>query len=230
MFSLLKKLIIFGLMSVLKCNIIKNISGNFEIFTPCYLLPNEECKIIKVIADNDYVTYVYKISLNRCIGSFIDKGNPYFKVCLPNSIENITIKSFDLLTKKNVLKNILLLKTCKCGCLLDEKVCNNKQKWNNKKCRCECLEQKMCFNNTFFNVINCRCEMKKAVKLIVESKRLPKECKEINDNVIIQNKKITLVKKIKQCKPFIGVSILFVFISLIIVIYVCLKSKKTLND
>ena len=27
-------------------------------------------------------------------------------------------------------------------CLLDEKVCNNKQKCNENKCRCECLEIK----------------------------------------------------------------------------------------
>ena len=78
------------------------------------------------------MTYPFKISLDRCIGSCNDKENPYFKVCLPNIIENITVKSFDLLTKKNVLKNILLHKPCKCGCLLDEKICNNKQKWNKK--------------------------------------------------------------------------------------------------
>ena len=29
---------------------------------------------------------------------------------------------------KNVLKNITFHKSCKCDCLLDEKVCNNKQK------------------------------------------------------------------------------------------------------
>ena len=47
------------------------------------------------------MTYPYKISVNRCIGSCNDKENPYFKVCLPNNIENITIKNFHLLTKKN---------------------------------------------------------------------------------------------------------------------------------
>ena len=66
----------------------------------CLLLKNQECKVRKVIIDNDYLTFPYKIGINRCIGSCNDKDNPYFKVCLP----------------------------CKCGCLLDEKVYNNLQK------------------------------------------------------------------------------------------------------
>ena len=27
---------------------------------------------------------------------------------------------------------------CKCECRLDAIVCNNKQRWNKDKCRCEC--------------------------------------------------------------------------------------------
>ena len=30
--------------------------------------------------------------------------------------------------------------TCKCKCRLDASVCNNKQRWNNDKYRCECKE------------------------------------------------------------------------------------------
>ena len=44
-------------MSISGCNIIKNVTGNFEIFAPCNLLKNEECKVRKVIVDNDYMTY-----------------------------------------------------------------------------------------------------------------------------------------------------------------------------
>ena len=29
---------------------------------------------------------------------------------------------------------------CQCKCTLDENVCNNKQRWNKDKCRCECRE------------------------------------------------------------------------------------------
>ena len=163
--------------------------------------------------------------VDKCVGSFNDKENLYFKVCLPDSIKNITVKSFDLLSKKSVLKNISFHKSCKCDCLLDEKICNNLQKWNKEKCRCECLKEEKCFNDSFFNVINCKCEMKKAAKLIKE------QCEEIIDdiNYVIQNKTVTLIKKIENCKPFIGVSILFLYISIILtgmMIYFCLKPRK----
>ena len=70
MINWIKKLITLSLISFSKCNIIKNVSVNFEIFTPCYLLKNEECKVRKKIIDYDYLMiYPYKISVNRCSGS-----------------------------------------------------------------------------------------------------------------------------------------------------------------
>ena len=93
-----------------------------------------------MIIDNDYKIFPNKIKINRCVGSCNDKDNPYFKVCAPDIVKNISLKVFDLITQKNVLKNITFHKSSKCDCLLDEKVCNNKQKWNKNKCRWECLE------------------------------------------------------------------------------------------
>ena len=78
------------------------------------------------------MTFPYKILVDKCVGSCNDIENSYFKVCLPDSIKNISVRSFDLLSQKYVLKNISFHKSCKSGCLLDEKVCNNKQKWNKK--------------------------------------------------------------------------------------------------
>ena len=67
-----------------------------------------------------------------------------------------------MISRENKLKNITFHKSCKCDCLLDEKVCNNKQRWNKDKCRCEYLEVKECRNGSFWNVVNCRCGFKKA--------------------------------------------------------------------
>ena len=132
----------------------------------CLFLKNQECKVRKVIVDNDYMTFPYKIGIDRCIGSCNNENNPYFKVCLLDSIKNITVKSLDLMSRELVFKNISFHKTCKCSCLLGEKVCDNLQKWNKDKCRCECLIIKKCDIGYSWNINNCRCETKKLNRLI----------------------------------------------------------------
>ena len=65
--------------------------------------------------------------------------------------------------------------------------------------------------------------MKKLASLIE-----PEQCKENIDDVV-KNKKVTLIKKVENCGPFIGVSILFLCVSIIltgIMIYFCLKLKN----
>ena len=190
------------------------------------MLKNQECSARKVIVDNDYMTFPYKIKVDKCIGSCNDKDNPYFKGCLPDSAKNISVKSFDLLTKKNVFKNISFHKNCKCGYLLDEKVCNNLQKWNKYKCRCECIKIKDCDIGYSWNVNNCRCEMKKLAALI-ETEEYDVETEDIKR--VFENKTVTLIKKIKDCNRFVTSSILFLSVSIELIgimIYFCLKLKN----
>ena len=122
MFSLIKKAVILVLMSV--SSVMTN--KNFLLFK------NQECKVRKIIIDNDYITFPYKIKVDKCVGSCNDVENPYFKVSLPDGVKNISVKVFDQVSRKTFLKNVTFHESCKCGCLLDEKVCNNKQKWNKK--------------------------------------------------------------------------------------------------
>ena len=80
----------------------------------------------------------------------------------------------------------------------------------------------MCQNDFVRNYSNCECEYRKSAKLIVEEK-----CEEIND--FTQNKTISLIKKVENCKPFVASSILFVSVSIIltgIMIYFCIKSRN----
>ena len=44
------------------------------------------------------------------------------------------------MSRTNEARRIKWLETCKCKCRLDASVCNNKQRWNNDECRCECKE------------------------------------------------------------------------------------------
>ena len=101
----------------------------------CVSLKNQECKVRKVIINNDYMTFPYKIGINRCVESCNDVNSPYFKVCTPDIVKNISVKVFDLTFQQNKFRNITFAERCKCDCLLDEKVCNNKEKWNKNKCR-----------------------------------------------------------------------------------------------
>ena len=87
----------------------------------CLLLKNQEYKVRKVIADNDYMTFRYKSGVNRCAGSCNDVENPYFKVFFPYVVKNISVNSIDLIPRKNVLRNITFHKCCKCSCLLDKR-------------------------------------------------------------------------------------------------------------
>ena len=66
------------------------------------------------------MNYPYKIGVDRYIESC--------KICLPDSVKNISVKSLDLIPQRLVFKNISFHKACKCGCLLDAKVCNNLQR------------------------------------------------------------------------------------------------------
>ena len=102
-----------------------------------------------------------KLKVDRCIGSCNRKNNIYYKIYLPDSIKNTSVKSLDLISQRLVFENISFHKTCKYGCLLDEKVCNNLQKWNGITCRCECLKLKKCNIGYSWNFNNYRCEMKK---------------------------------------------------------------------
>ena len=102
---------------------------------------------------------------------------------------------------------------------MDEKVCNDLQKWTKDKCRCECLQNKDFENGYSWNVNNCR------------SERFPdtEKCNFQTSEKIKDTKKKTviLIKRIKNCKPFIGIGILFLCVSAILIgimIYFYLKS------
>ena len=46
-------------------------------FGYCLLLKNQECAVRKIIIDNDYMTFPYKIGVDRCVGSCNDKDNAF---------------------------------------------------------------------------------------------------------------------------------------------------------
>ena len=100
-------------------------------------LKNQEFKVREVIVNNEYMLYPFSMKVNKCNGHCNNISNPYSRACVPNVIKNITAKVFDLMSCKNKTKQIKWHESCQYMCRLGKIVCNNKQKWNKDKCRCD---------------------------------------------------------------------------------------------
>ena len=109
--------------------------------------------------------YPYSIRINKFKGSCSTINDTYAKLCVPDTIKNINVKVFNLISRTNETRHIEWHKTCKCKCRLDASVCNNNQRWNKDKCRCECkelIDKEMCDKGFIWNPSNCECECDKS--------------------------------------------------------------------
>ena len=136
-------------------------------FLECVSMNNQECKIRSEIINvktNEPMFYPYSITINKCKGSCNTINDPYTKLCVSNTIKNINVKVFNLMSRTNETRHIEWHKSCKCKCRLDASVCNNKQRWNEDKRRCECkelIDKGMCDKEFIWNPSNCECECDK---------------------------------------------------------------------
>ena len=65
------------------------------------------------------------------------------------------------MSRTNEIRHIEWHETCKCKCRLDASICNNKQRWNNDKCRCErteLIDKGIYDNGSIWNPSNYECE------------------------------------------------------------------------
>ena len=131
MFQFIKKIFLTGLTVLSYLNPLST--------TPlsCISINNQQCKvrpeIINVNSDEP-VFYPFSIKTSKCSGSCNNINHPYAKVCV---VINLNVKVFNLMSRTNETRQIKWHKTCKCKCRLDARVCNNKQRWNDDKCRCK---------------------------------------------------------------------------------------------
>ena len=99
---------------------------------------NEECKIrpeIVNVNSEKPLFYPFSIKTSKCSGSCNNINDLYAKLCVSD-----VIKALNLMLRTNETRHIKWHETCKCKCRLDASVCNNKQRWNEDKWRCECKE------------------------------------------------------------------------------------------
>ena len=109
----------------------------------CISMNNQPCKTrpktINVNSSNP-IFYTFSIKTNKCSGNCNNINYPYAKICVPNAVKDLNVKVFSPMSRTNETGHIKWHGTCKCIFRLDAIVCNNKQRWNNDKCRCECKE------------------------------------------------------------------------------------------
>ena len=198
----------------------------------CVLMNNQECTIRSEIINvntNEPMFYPYSIKINKCKDSCNTINDPYAKICVPDTIKNISVKVFKLMSRTNETRHMQWHKTFNCKCRLDASVCNNKQRWNEDKCRCECkelIDKGMCDKGFIWNPSNCECECDKSCDIgeyldhknckcrqrIID--KLVEECSEnIDGNEILYNETLDVIplnvyKKV--CSSFMVYIVLFV--------------------
>ena len=100
---------------------------------------NQPCKIRPEIINlhsNEPVFYPFSIKTSKYSGSCNNINDPYARICVPDTVKDLNVKVFNLMSRTNETIHVKWHETCKCKCRLDASVCNNKQRWNDDKCRC----------------------------------------------------------------------------------------------
>ena len=70
----------------------------------CISLKNQECKVrpeIVNINSNNPIFYPFSIKINKCSGTCNNISNPYAKVCVPDTVKNLNVKVFNLMSLTN---------------------------------------------------------------------------------------------------------------------------------
>ena len=136
MFRFIKKVFVVA-MTFFSCNVLS--VNSLELIS----MKSQECKVREEVINidtNNPVFYPFTVKVNKYIGNCNYISDPYARLCVPDFVKNINLKVFNLVSWSNQTKQIKWYESCRCECRLNSIICNNKQKWNKDKCRCEFLE------------------------------------------------------------------------------------------
>ena len=134
----------------------------------CISMNNQACKVRPEIINvntNEPVFYPFRIKTSKCSGSCNNINDQYAKMYVPDVVKNLNVKVFNLMSRTNETRHIKWHETHKCKCGLDSSVCNNKQRWNDNKCRCkrkELIDKGVCNKGFIWNTSNCECKCDKS--------------------------------------------------------------------
>ena len=195
----------------------------------CISMNNQTCKITPEILDvnsNETVFYPFSIKTSKCGGSCNDINNPYIKICVPDAVKDLNVKVSNLMSGTNETRHIKWHEMRKCKCRLDESVCNNNQRWNDDKCRCEfkeLIDKGVCDKGYAWNPSNCECECDKSCDIAEYSDdenfkcrkrlvdKLLEECDENVDEAKLT--KVALFEHVNKCVCFYTIFIVLTVIA-----------------
>ena len=114
---------------------------------------------------DDPVFFPLSIKASKCSGSCNNINNLCAKLCVPDIVKNLNFKVFNPVSGTNETRRIRWHEMCICKFRFNSSVCNNKQRWNDDKCRCECkelIDKGVCDKGFIWNPSNCECECYKS--------------------------------------------------------------------
>ena len=82
----------------------------------CISLKNQECKVRPKIADinsNNPIFYPFSIKINKCSGNCNNINDPYVKICVPDTVKDLNVRVFNLMSRTNEMKHMKWHETCK---------------------------------------------------------------------------------------------------------------------
>ena len=213
MFTFTKKEVLAGLTIV---SILMGVNSLSATLLSCISMTNKECKVRPEIINansNEPAFYLFSIKTSKCSCSCNNINDPYAKICVPDVVKNLNVKVFNLMSRTNETRHIKWHETCKCKCRLDVSVCNNKQRWNDDKCRCECKElinKGICDKEFIWNPSNFECECDKSYDI-----------GEYLDYENCKRRKKSVDQLVEECTANIDVKIVKISIKISVVFACC---------
>ena len=90
------------------------------------------------------------------------------KFVFPDTVKDLNVRVFSLMSQNNETRHIKWHETCKCICRLDKIICNSKQRRNEDKCRRECkelIDKGVSDKGCVWSPSNCECECDKSCNI-----------------------------------------------------------------
>ena len=98
-FSFVKKVVVLGL----------TVLSSMTYALECVSMKNQECKVrLKIvnINRNHLIFYPFSVKINKCSGNCNNINDPYARICVPDTVKNLNVKVFNLMSRTNETRSI----------------------------------------------------------------------------------------------------------------------------